>query len=231
MPERTQLGDEAILRIGEVVEVSGRKIYVAVDKDKNLSDLIFHGDILKNISVNSYVEIWKGFLSLIGKVDGEKIVEDYQSDEWSGYEKRDKNKRILTISLSGYINKDNEFVGGLREMPLIGSEAYLLTKSKFHVVHNLVKDSELSINIAKTDADDFDIDFPVDGLFNSHIAIFGNTGSGKSNTLAYLYKELVKLLRDRNATDFEKNSRFVLFDFNGEYSSEDCITQEKNVYN
>lgn len=231
MPSANQFADEAILRIGEVVEVSGRKIFVAVDREKNLSDLIFNGDILKNISVNSYVEIKKGFLSLIGKVDGEKIVEEYSSKENSDYEKRDKNKRILTISLSGYINKDNEFVGGLREMPLIGSEAYLLTKNKMHIVHNLVKDSELSINIAKNDADDIEIDFPVDGLFNSHIAIFGNTGSGKSNTLAYLYRELVKVLRERNTEHFEQNSRFVLFDFNGEYANADCITTDKTVYN
>lgn len=231
MPSANQFANEAILRIGEVVEVSGRKIYVAVDREKNLSDLIFNGDILKNISVNSYVEIKKGFLSLIGKVDGEKIVEEYQVKENTEYQKRDKNKRILTVTLSGYINKDNEFIGGLREMPLIGSEAYLLTKNKMHIVHNLVKDSELSINIAKNDADDIEIDFPVDGLFNSHIAIFGNTGSGKSNTLAYLYRELVKVLRERNTEQFEQNSKFVLFDFNGEYANADCITTAKTVYN
>ena len=50
------ISDKAILRIGEVVQVDGRKVYVAVDKDKNATELIFNGDILKNISVNSYVE-------------------------------------------------------------------------------------------------------------------------------------------------------------------------------
>jgi len=231
MHESISPDDEAILRIGEVVEVSGRKIFVAVDKEKNVSDLIFNGDILKNISVNSYVEIRKGFLSLIGKVDGEKVIDDSQAASWSGYENRDKNKRVLTISLSGYISKSNKFIGGLKEMPLIGSEAYLLTSAKLHTVHNLVSDKSLSINIAKTDADDYDIGFPIDGLFNSHIAIFGNTGSGKSNTLAYLYQELVSALKLRNQEAFEENSRFLLFDFNGEYIGHECITADKKVYN
>src|SRR5260221_12682988 len=76
----------------------------------------------------------------------------------------------------------------------------------------------------------FDIQFPVDGLFNSHIAIFGNTGSGKSNTLAYLYQELINTLRDRNPDAFSQNCRFVLFDFNGEYTSSSCIAKTKTVY-
>ena len=231
MSDGTPLSNEAILRIGEVVEVSGRKIYIAVDKDKNLSDLIFNGDILKNISVNSYIEIRKGFLSLIGKVDGERVIEDPQNSNWNAYDKRDKNKRILTVSLSGFIDRKSSFVGGMKEMPLIGNEAYLLTKNKLHTVHNLVKSGGLSINIAKTDADDYDIDFPIDGLFNSHIAIFGNTGSGKSNTLAFLYQELVKSLSSRNDEAFKSKARFVLFDFNGEYIKDECISKDKKVYN
>jgi DNA helicase HerA-like ATPase len=74
------------------------------------------------------------------------------------------------------------------------------------------------------------IEFPIDGLFNSHIAIFGNTGSGKSNTLAYLYQELIRVLRARNKEAFEANTRFVLFDFNGEYTAPDCISPHKKVY-
>ena len=231
MQPSNRLEDEAILRIGEVTEVNGRTVYIAVDKDKNLSDLVFRGDILKNISVNSYIEIRKGFLSLIGKVDGERVSDDSNASDWNGYEKRDKNKRILTVSLSGFIGRDSRFVGGMKEMPLIGNEAYLLTHDKLHTVHNLVKDNSLAIRIAKTDSDDYEIELPVDGLFNSHIAIFGNTGSGKSNTLASLYKGLVDQLRSRNAAEFESNARFVLFDFNGEYSRDDCITTEKKVFN
>ena len=67
---------EAVLRVGEVIEVSGRRIFVQVDRNKNLSDLFFDGQLLRNVSVNGYIEIRKGFLSLIGKVEGEKTAED-----------------------------------------------------------------------------------------------------------------------------------------------------------
>ena len=71
----------------------------------------------------------------------------------------------------------------------------------------------------------------MDGLFNSHIAIFGNTGSGKSNTLAFLYQEFISVLRKRNEDAFTQNVRIVLLDFNGEFTSTGCISAKKKVYN
>lgn len=222
---------DAVLRVGEVCGVDGRRIYVEVDKNKNLSDLFLDGDILKNISVNSYVEIRKGFLSIIGRVEGEKIEDDYSTQKNERRDSENRNKRILTVSLSGYLDEHGKFTGGTKELPLIGNEAYVVTKEKIHQIHNLVKPNEPSICMSTVYGDDFDIDFPIDGLFNSHIAIFGNTGSGKSNTLACLYQELVSALRRRNRSKFEENTRFLLFDFNGEYVEDGCLTEHKSVYN
>jgi DNA helicase HerA-like ATPase len=220
---------EAVLRVGEVCEVDGRRIYVLVDKNKNLSDMFLDGDIIRNISVNSYIEIRKGFLSIIGRVEGEKIVQERVAPE--NRESPNWAKRILTVALAGYIDARGSFVGGTRELPLLGNEAYLVTRTRMHVVHNLVRAGCPCINIATIFGEDFDVEFPIDGLFNSHIAIFGNTGSGKSNTLAALFQALTKTLSDRNDAAYRERTRFLLFDFNGEYSGTDCITQNKTVYN
>jgi DNA helicase HerA-like ATPase len=67
------------------------------------------------------------------------------------------------------------------------------------------------------------------GLINSHIAIFGNTGSGKSNTLAVIFQEFIAKMRARNAEAFEQNCRIVLFDFNNEYIGDNCLTSHKRV--
>jgi uncharacterized protein len=225
-----ELTRDAILRVGAVSEVSGRIVTIKVDKNKNLSDIFIDGEILKNVAVNSFIEIRKGFLSIIGKVDGEKIEEKPISYETNGHDETDKNKRYLTVSLIGYIGQDQQFTAGTKELPLIGNEAYIVTKEKIYLIHNLVKDTSLKINIAKTD-EEFDIEFPVDTLFNGHVAIFGNTGSGKSNTLASLYQELVKCLQKENKTLYCENTRFLIFDFNGEYIGENCITTHKKVYN
>lgn len=227
----SNLVKDAVLRVGEVSEVNGRKVFITVDKNKNLSDIFFEGDILKNISVNSYIEIRKGFLSIIGKVDGEKVELDTKNSSSSILEFTNKNSRVLSVSLSGYINHVGRFVGGTKELPLIGNEAYIITQNKIHQIHNLVDDGKPFINIATSDNDDIEVQFPIDGLFNSHIAIFGNTGSGKSNTLAILYQELIKVMNARNAAEFNQNVRFALFDFNGEYVQDDCISSQKKVYN
>src|SRR5690606_9349129 len=110
--------------------------------NKNLSDLFFEGEVLRNIAVNSFIEIRKGFLKLIGKVDGEKIEEEsIKSDKKTGYDEVDVNRRYLTVSLIGYIEYDR-FIGGTKELPLIGNEAYIVTKDKIDLIHDLVKDGE-----------------------------------------------------------------------------------------
>jgi len=222
---------DAVLRIGEVSGIEGRKVYISVDKNKNSSDLLLDGDIVKNISVGAYVEIRKGFLSIIGKTEGETLREDVRrhTHENEEYHEVARNRRTLTVSLAGYVDREGRFKGGIRELPLIGNEAYILTEEKIHEIHNLLgRDSFLSIGIAKTSIEEIPVRLPVDGLFNSHIAIFGNTGSGKSNTLASLFQALVEALSKRS--QFKTKCKFLLFDFNGEYENTYCITADKTVY-
>lgn len=221
---------EAVLRIGEVTEVVGRTVQVRVDKNKNVSDLLFDGDVLRNISVNSYVAIRKGFTTLIGKVDGEKLDDITLRSNSSLIQKTDINRRILTVSLSGYIDSRARFRGGLHELPLIGNEVFIVTKAQIQTIHDLVEDGRMAVNFAVTDNEGFEIAFPVDRLFNSHIAIFGNTGSGKSNTLASLYGAFVKTLTAANKLAYKEHVRTVLFDFNGEYVAPECITTDKHIY-
>jgi DNA helicase HerA-like ATPase len=225
-----RLTRDAVLRIGEVSGVEGRRISVLVDSNKNLSDMFLDGEIIKNIAVNGYVEIRKGFLSIIGRVEGERIEDDPLATRSDVRQPMDRSRRVLTIALSGYVSEDGRFYGGTRELPLIGNEAYLISREKLHLVHNLVQPGALSINIAKLYGDEFDISLPVDGLFNGHIAIFGNTGSGKTNTLAALYQEMLRSLAARNAEAFKSNTRYLLFDFNGEYTAPNCITGDKSVF-
>jgi hypothetical protein len=226
----SRLLKDAILRIGEVSEINGRTVIILVDRNKNVSDLLFDGSIIKNTSVGGYIEIRKGFLSIIGKVEGEKLVESKEYGKFENdYQLRDINRRYLSVKLCGYINSDDRFIGGIKELPLLASEAYLLTDYKVHLIHNLLKtNTKLKISIARTDVEEIPIDFPVDDLFNSHIAIFGNTGSGKSNTLAALYHGLMEKLKTKK--NF-RNCYFFFFDFNSEYINQYCVSDKKKVYN
>lgn len=221
---------EAVLRIGEVTEVSGHRITARIDRKKNSSDLLFDGDVISNIAVGSYIEIKKGFLKLIGKVDGERIIETSNAANQNALQRTDVNQRYLTISLVGYIAKDGHFKGGLKELPLIGNQVFLVDRRQIEAIHNLATNHGPTVQFAVTDSEGFDISFPVDGLFNSHIAVFGNTGSGKSNTVARMYTEFVRTLQNRNQRRFQRNVRILLIDFNGEYCGPECITADKVVY-
>lgn len=222
-----RLEEESVLRIGEVSAVTGRRVSVTVDSEKNLSTLFFDGDQIRNIAVGSYIDIRKGFISLIGKVDGENAqIDKYSAVSQPGL----KSSRVLSISLVGFLDRKGEFFGGTKELPLVGNEVFLLTKVKLHQVHNLVNAEGIALNIASSEYEGYDVALPVDGLINSHIAIFGNTGSGKSNTLAMLYQSYISVMRNRNREKFEQNCRLLLFDFNGEYVGAECLTKHKVVY-
>lgn len=228
------LQKDSIFRVGKVISVEGRTVKVEVDKTKNSAHILYNGDLLRNIAVNSYIKISKGFTKIIGKVDGEFIVEDKQFVDKEYKSEKQKIKRILQISLLGFFGK-TEFERGIKELPLINNECFLLDRNEFEAVHDFVKSSDKPLTIGKLSHENIQpIRIGINDLFASHIGIFGNTGSGKSYTLAKIYNELFsKLLKHHN---FKNNSQFVFIDFNGEYidnkSGKDIIINEdsKELY-
>lgn len=205
---------DTVFRVGRVVSVEGRQVRVAVDKLKNSSHLLFKGGIVRNVSVGGYLKIIKGFAELIAKVDGEVIAEDRGA---SAMYRRgvDPMSRQLQVSLIGYI-EGGRFERGVREMPLLDNECFILTESEFGLIHTFVEDSDTPIGIGVLAMEPTQaVSVGVNAIFASHVGIFGNTGSGKSYTLAKLYHELFKRYGD--VEGFRQRSRFVLIDFNGEY--------------
>lgn len=209
------LQKDSIFKVGKVISVEGRIIKIEVDKAKNSAHLLYQGKLLKNISVNGYVKITKGFTRIIGKVEGEFIVEDKQFSKKKYLNEKQKIKRILQVSLLGFFSPKG-FERGIKELPLINNECFLLDLPEFEDVHNFVKKKDDPLTLGTlTQENTQDIRVGVNDLFASHIGIFGNTGSGKSYTLAKIYNELfTKYLKFSN---FRKNSSFVIIDFNGEY--------------
>jgi hypothetical protein len=221
------LEKESVFIIGRVFSVDGRAVKIRVDKNKNHSHVIYDGKTIKNVSVGSYVKILKGFTTIIGKIEGEYIEEErYFNREYKKEET--KIKRYLLASLFGHYEGDS-FKQGIKEMPLIDNECYILDRKEFNDLHRFSKPSEKTIEIGSlTEEPSQKIKLSVNKLFASHIGIFGNTGSGKSNTLARLYCGLFS--QGKDFTSFDSNSQFVFIDFNGEYVNEDVLTKEKEVY-
>ncbi len=228
-----KLSLDVVLNIGKVISVKGRTVDVLVSKTKNASILLYEGKIIKNVSVGGYIKIGKGFTELVGKIDGEYITEDNNILNKPYKHEKEKINRVLNISLLGYF-ENSEFKQGLKELPLIDNECFLLTQEELDAVHNFIKringipDIKLKIGRLARESGK-DIEIGINSLFASHIGIFGNTGSGKSYTLAGIYYRLFQ--RFQGQQKFKQNAKFLLVDFNGEFSETMCITKEKRVYN
>jgi DNA helicase HerA-like ATPase len=212
--EEPLLEQDTVFRVGRVVSVEGRRVSIAVDKLKNGSHLLYRGGIVRNVAVASYVKIVKGFEELIAKVDGEVVREDRSAS--AAYRRGvDTLARQLDVSLIGYLEK-GRFERGVREMPLLDNECFILTEPEFELIHTFVDKGDTALVIGSLAMEPTQqVAVGVDAIFASHVGIFGNTGSGKSYTLAKLYHELFR--RFGSEPGFRDKSQFVLIDFNGEY--------------
>ena len=217
----------SIFRIGEVYSVDGRTIRIKVDADKNLSHLIYQGNLIKNVSVGSYLKILKGFDALVCQVESEFIREEDLAKS-NYHNKSAEFSRYLNVKLLGYF-KGKEYKKGVKEMPLIGNQCFLIDNDEFVLIHKFSGENDVTIEIGHLHNDDrVPINLSVSRLFASHIGIFGNTGSGKSYTLAKLYNKLFDKVAHNQK--FKENAKFLLFDFNGEYSGEHVIIDDKTAY-
>ena len=122
------------------------------------------------------------------------------------------------LKVKGIIENKQFLVTG-KYVPMIGNEVSITNKYDLNTVYGLSIE-EPYINIGRSILEDMPIKLSINKFFASHIGIFGNTGSGKSNTLHKLYFELFK-------TDYMsfilKKSKFFVIDFNGEYSAENMF--------
>lgn len=223
------ISEQSIFRIGEIISVSGRDVRIAIDKEKNLPHLFFRGQLIKNVSVGSYIKILNGFDVLIAKIESEYIEKELEEDKSNYIRQGSEVKRVISASLIGYMTSD-KFVKGVKKLPLVGNDAHILNPTEFDTIHRFAETlNDRVIRIGSLSSDDrIVVSLSIQKLFSSHIGIFGNTGSGKSYTLAQLYSRLFDTFR--GSKTFADNSRFLFIDFNGEYSGSDVMSSQKRSY-
>lgn len=203
------------LKIGEVCEVQGKTVKAGIYSDKNTEYLNYNGSIIKNVGIGSFILIRKGFNNIIGKVDGEYIKENSNNSIYYAH-MGNGIKRIISVSILGSLQQDR-FVHGLTDLPLIGNYVYILEEEVISSIFSFNSPKE-TIRLGKIiGQDNYPFELGTQEIVCSHIGIFGNTGSGKSNTLAKLYSEIIN--KYSISETFKKNSKFIIIDFNGEYGN------------
>lgn len=210
------------LEVGSVVEVRGTRVKIEVYKEMNHSSLIYQGEIINNISVNSFVIIKNGFLDLVGKIDAEyleDLLNPKKSQERDDRYNKGTISKILEVQVLGYFDK-RKFNNGVKFSPMIGNLVYIPKKQEILSIYsgsreNNIENNDSTFSIGRSMYEDISVDFSINSFFASHIGIIGNTGSGKSNTLAKVYYEL---FRNVEPASIKSTSSFHLIDFNGEYA-------------
>ncbi|EGQ3228777.1 ATP-binding protein [Staphylococcus pseudintermedius] len=216
--------------VGNVISINGLKINVLMNEQSNLESFHRDGKIYDGISVGSYIGIIRGSNKIVCRVDRE-FLEDKQKEPTIREFSRDRFERIIEVSLLGNIYK-NEFEFGIKRFPMIFNEAVLLTQEEIgNILQKDVSNSEHKLPIGKSVNNDVLVELSWDKLFNTHIGIFGNTGSGKSNTLAKIYTELFYKELTTINKEFGGKSKFIVLDFNGEYIKQGILSENKKSLN
>lgn len=208
--------------VGEVIAVKGVNVTLKIFEESNKDVLFYDGEKYKGISIREYVTIQRGFKSIVCIVEGEYLDE-------TRYE-QDGNENVVYIRKVdvkpiGFFDSDT-FYEGIKHLPRIKDPVYLASELQIQIIFGK-ESKDKGLIIGDLLKENLPVSLPWKKLFNSHIGVFGNTGSGKSNTLTNLYTTLFKQKRK----SIQGKSDFIILDFNGEYTKNQLIgTRYKKVY-
>ena len=201
--------------VGEVIAVSGIRISLRIFEDSSQETIFYDGLKYRGVSLREHVSIQRGFIDIVCLVEGEYL------DEKKLEADAEKNQYVRKVDVRpiGYI-VDGKFHEGVKYMPMIRDKASLIGESVVGAIYSAGGKTNFSIGTMLKE--NVPINLPWTRIFNSHLGIFGNTGSGKSNTLAKLYTTLFS----EKLPALKRKSQFVIIDFNGEYTEGQILPAE-----
>ena len=118
-------------------------------------------------------------------------------------------------------SKKYKFTRGVHSFPALGDAVLLPDREQLQSIIESGTSGRVKIGTCPL-ADDAEVKIDPDRLFGRHLAVLGNTGSGKSCTVSGLIKwsleEAQTHLKNSKNPDPNPNARFIILDPNGEYS-------------
>lgn len=186
-------------KIGQVIEVNTDRVVVEVSNELDNYNIILNGTLYRIGQVGSFVKIINGLSCVYC------VVESFSTYMQTG--DIAINKKVINVSLLGFKNIKGEFESGAKITPSISDSVFLIDEDDINIIFK--SDVKFPIEVGKNY---FSNSLPVYLNLNEfvlkHSLIVGSTGSGKSNTVAYLLN---------NITTEYKSSRVVIIDIHGEY--------------
>ena len=220
------------IEIGKIVTVDG--VYVTIELFENLTTSQYLTSLSKIYEIGGVGNYLKS-----KKIDGELMIEILseqasESDLRTNQDVIVKPKILRTIKgkIKGKLFTNGTYRMGVYDSPMVFDSIYLAEKEDVEKIYTS-QINEGRYVVGKVVLND-DIPFTIDinRFFASHIAILGNTGSGKSNTLASLYENMLNSKNNcgKRYIELIKNkSRFLVIDTNGEYTNSFTDSESKRI--
>jgi hypothetical protein len=132
--------------------------------------------------------------------------------------------RKMSLNPLGNLNYDDKqgdrqgylFKRGVESYPAVGDAVLLPTQNQLRAIIESGENRRVKIGISPMAAN-AEVKIDPDRLFGRHLAVLGNTGSGKSCSVAGLIRWSLEAAKKANKNK-EPNARFIVLDPNGEYS-------------
>jgi hypothetical protein len=150
----------------------------------------------------SFVAIIQGDIKLLALV---KSIHEIPAINGNG-----TRKSIKLIPL-GEVSSGGVFQNGIKKFPVTGAEIHTVNKEEVESIFVKFRAQGYSIGVASAD-NSIDVCLDPAALFGRHFAILGQSGAGKSWTVANLLQRAVKSM---------PKAHIILLDLHGEYSWED----------
>lgn len=210
---------------------------------------ISHNNIMAELSndVGNYVSIYDG-IRFVGEIGSYVAIDDINRRiiaEITAVDEKNElssdrlikagSRRYLRISLIGEIT-NRVFNFGVTKMPPIFSEIKIISESDLQLMLD-IKESEEPIEEGNAATrlkvlpigtsvmfPDYEVKVKLNEFFGFHFGIFGNTGSGKSNTIA----RMIQTIFSKKSLS-ASGAKFIVFDANGEYEAAFKSIPENNT--
>lgn len=127
---------------------------------------------------------------------------------------------ILSAAATKDLTNSYSFRRGIQSFPTVGDPVLLPTTEQLRSIVESGENRRVAIGTSPLAAD-AEVRIDPDRLFGRHLAVLGNTGSGKSCSVAGLIRwslDAARLSRDGSKVAGSPNARFIVLDPNGEYA-------------
>lgn len=211
------------MRVGRITRIDGIRV-VATFYERLQPFLARNGNLSASPRINSFVKTSVGLDTIVCQITGEHEIEYDKAGKALSEHQEPVGPFLVDLEVRGHIS-NGVFKGGLRALPIVGAIVESLDDKDVASMHGADVPHAMSLGNDLFDESSV-VEIDANKLMAGHIGIFGNTGSGKSNTLAKVLHEYAKQFDRSN-----KAARILVFDLNNEYGGDAVLAHaDKQVY-